>query len=417
MNPLCIRCKGKGWCGKPCEILSKFIDKAPKIKMHFSGSSPPEIFVGRIGYPNVFSGILAPSNDNLPENNFQINKQNTGIMSAPEEWFSNNLSIEQILECRAQLIYGRSTGHIKSEQKLKSVLQEIAMASKSVSTEFFLKKKPALNFTPDKVFSIMPSPALVKKICLEENPRIEKKVDYLVNDSDVKAVNALQELYKAKIITSNLQKLLSAGLLGLKKDRKMVPTRWAITAVDDTLGKELLKKIRYYPEINQIRLFHYYYNGNHFEILLLPDKFAFEVIEVAMPGNVWTTQKGETNISYSQDYESFFGRKTYAKNVVGAYYTDRLAVTEYLEKIKKQASVLVLHEEREEYYAPLGVGIIRESIRYAMKEKPEYPSTIKDAFEIMSKRLKAPIKKYHEMSWVLNNYKKQNFMRSFNWVI
>ncbi len=396
MQSLCIRCKGRGLCGKSCEILSKFIDNAPKIKLHFSGPSPPEIFVGRINYPNVFSGILAPSYDSFP-------MKNTQILSSPEEWFKNNLSIEQILEFRAQLIYGRSIQNIKSTKALKSKIQEIALSSKSISTEFFLKKKPSLNFTPSKIFSIMPSPALIKKINLEESPVVEKKVDYLVSDYDIKAVDALQELYKSKIITSHLQKLLSAGLLGLKTRRKMVPTRWAITAVDDTLSRQLLEKIRYFPEINQIQLFHHYYNGNHFEILFLPEKFSFEVIETGI-SSVWNK---ENSISFSQDYEGFFSRKTYAKNVVGAYYTDRLGVCEYLARINKQAAVLLLHEEREEYYAPLGVGIIRESVRHATSQKPETPATIEQALQIMSSRLKIPIEKYKQKSWLLNNYGKQ----------
>jgi hypothetical protein len=59
MDSLCIRCKGKGLCGKPCKILNKFSSSLPKPKVHFSGKSAPEIFVGRMGYPNVNSGILA----------------------------------------------------------------------------------------------------------------------------------------------------------------------------------------------------------------------------------------------------------------------------------------------------------------------------------------------------------------------
>jgi len=393
MNSLCIRCKGKGWCGKPCEILQRFKDNAPKVKLHFSGSSPPEIFVGRVNYPFVFSGILAP-----------VEKGDTSVLASPEEWVSNNLSIEQILEMRGQLIYGRGQSHIKSSDSLKNVTQELALSSKSVSTEIFLRKKPLMSFTPSKVFSIMANPAPLQKAILEENPKVEKKVDYLVSDYDVKAGAALQELYKSKIVTSHLQKLLSVGLLGVKSSRKMVPTRWAITAVDDTLGKALLEKIRYYQELNQIRLFHNYYNGNHFEILLLPDKFAFEVIEVSFPGNVWG---GENKAFFMQDYEGFFARKQYAKNVAGGYYADRLGVCEYLEKTKRQATCLVFHEERPEYYAPLGVGIIRENVRKAMSRKYETPETIEQALQIMSQRLKIPIEEYKKRSWVLANFGKQ----------
>ena len=179
MENLCIRCKGKGLCGKPCRILNKFIDNAPKPKLHFSGKSAPELFVGRIGYPYVNSGILAPQdNDNI--SNF----------ATAEEWSQNNFSISNVLRLRGQLIYGRAKTNIKSNDRLKQVTQELALSSKPVSTEFFLKKKPTLEFTPDSIFRPMTNPAPIKKVILEENPKVSKKVDYLTSDYDVKATTA-----------------------------------------------------------------------------------------------------------------------------------------------------------------------------------------------------------------------------------
>lgn len=426
VSGLCIRCKGKGLCGQPCKILTKFKQSAPKIKTHFSGATPPEVFVGRMNYPNVFSGILAP-------NQFG----NTTKFSTPAQWIKKDLDIETILELRGKMIYSRNTqSHIKSSTKMKQTTKELALSSKPVSTEFFLRKKPSFNFTASKFFQIMTNPAPLKKAVLEENPKVEKKVDYLTNDYDAKSVDALNELYKSKIQTTHLQKLLAVGLLGRKIKRKMVPTRWAITAVDDTLGKNLLDKIRYYKELAQIELFHHDYNGNHFEVLLLPAKFSFEVIEVSMSGSTWASDSllqedkikkvsnvnanyekesiNSTNDVYMQDYEGFYGRKQYAKNVVGAYYADRLAVCEYLEKIKRQASVLVLHEERPEYYAPLGVGIIRESLRKMFAStKKENPNTIEESLISAGLRMSSPISKHKKMSWLLENYGKQKTLKEF----
>ena len=406
MDTLCIRCKGKGLCKKPCKILAKFQDKAPKVKTHFSGNSPPEIFVGRIGYPFINSGILAPATH-----------ENTTALASPEQWVSQDLSIEQILEMRGQLIYGRAKSHIKSySNKLKQTTQELALSSKPVSTEVFLKKAPTLNFTASKFFQIITNPAPIKKANLEENPSIPKKVDYLTSDYNVKATTALAELYNSPktITTTHMQKLLSAGLLGTKNKRKMVPTRWSITAVDDTLGKQLLEKVRYYQELNQIQLFHQDYNGNHFEALLLPEKFSFEIIEVAVKGSLWQEEVGAEQDVFMQDFEGFFPRKTYASHVVGAYYADRLVVSEYLDKIKKQAAIFMCHEERPEYYAPLGVGIIRESLRKMFNQnKPEFPESIEQALIIMGQRLHAPISRYKKMSWILANYKKQKRLKEF----
>jgi hypothetical protein len=248
----------------------------------------------------------------------------------------------------------------------------------------------------------MANPAPLHRAILEENPKVEKKVDYLTSDYDVKAVDAIKELYTSRIINSHLNKLLSAGLLGVKIQRKMVPTRWAITAVDDILSKSLLEKIRYYPELQEFQIFHSNYNGNYYEFLLLPGSWAFEVIEA------WTISSG---MGFSQDYESFFPRKNYADNVTGAYYANRLAVCEYLEKTKKQASVLVLRYISSDYYAPLGVGILRELSRKAFQNQPETPVSKEEAFKIMQKRF--PAENLIEKSVILREYKKQKKLSSW----
>jgi len=396
---ICIKCKGKGWCGKPCKIYSKINPLKPKT--HFSGNSPPEIFIGRYNYPNINAGILSPEEF-----------EDTEIFAMPELWHKNKLSIPQILKNRGKLIYGRFQTHIKelsSSKKFKSLMQEISMAHKSVSTEFFLKKPVRQNNEIEKKYPIIGNAAPLKFARLQENPKIYPKVDYLVSDSDSKAANSINELYKNKIPISNIIKILSAGLLGLKKQRKLVPTRWSITATDDTLSKELLKKIRYYPEINEILLFHSKYIGNNIEILMLPDKFAFEVVEISMKGSVWQPNY----LSVMNDYEFFNGRKTYAKEVVGAYYTDRLTICEYLEKIKKQATIFFMHEETPDYNAPLGVGIIRETARQALKNPPEKFNSIQEALKQSEKRLKTPISVFTKKSTILKEYKKQLRLNQF----
>ncbi len=398
-SELCARCKGRGWCGKPCKILAKIQEFFPKTRNHFSGSSPPEVFVGRIGYPVINTGILSPQEYGNKEE-----------MSLPEIWYEKNLSIKEILNHRGQLIYSRFKSKIKDakferKNKFLNVMQEISMADKSVSTEFTLKKSVNIQPIIDKHLPIIGNPAPLKSIRLEENPHVAKKVDYLISDTNNKASSSILELYKSKIPTSNIIKILSAGLLGLKKNRKLVPTRWSVTATDDTLSKFLLEKIKYYPEISEILLFHGDYVGNHYEFLLLPDKFSFEVIEAYFSGSVWNPFSQNTSVA--QDYEGFSGRKKYASNVTGAYYTSRLVLCEYLEKIKKQASCLVMREERPEYYAPLGVGILRELGRDAFSKPPEKFSTIKNALQTSKKRLKLPTELFENRSWLLKEYKKQ----------
>jgi len=393
-------CKGKGLCGKPCRILASLKKFQPKIKLEFSGSAP-EIFVGRYKYPAIFTGILAPEEYGSTER-----------LSMPESWFKERATIEQIMQFRSQLIYSRFQSNIKKSNRFTSIMQEIALSSKPVATEFKLKKKPYVKFHLDLNMPIIGNPAPLERVRLEENPKVERKTDYVTSDYDLKAGNAIRELYKSGTEVSNIIKVLAAGLLGLKMQRRLVPSRWATTATDDTISKILLKKIKDYNQISEFLLFNSEYLGNHYEILLMPGAFGFEVIEAKMPGSAWNPNLS-SQVYIAQDYELFNGRKDYASQVTGAYYANRLAVAEYLEEIKRQSSCIVMRECREEYWAPCGVGILREASRNAFSKKPEIFQTLNEALQAAQKRLRMPIAQFTGRSRIIEEFKKQKRISDF----
>ncbi|MEK6926794.1 MAG: hypothetical protein AABX11_00020 [Nanoarchaeota archaeon] len=350
-------------------------------KKEISGSSPPEIFVGRWNYPNVYTGILSPEEYG-----------NTKILSSPEIWHSKKLSIAEILANRNKLIYGRTQNNIKNLQcNFISVMKEVAMTESSISTELTLKKPIETQKEQAPNNPLISRAAEIIHARLQENTKIKPKVDYLVSDIHSKSKDSIIELSKSPIETSTISKILSAGLLGLKNNRKLVPTRWSITAVDDTISKANLEKVRFYPEIKEILTFSSEYLGNHYEFLLLPNNYQFEVIEISL-----------SNAGVWKDYESLTPRKSYADSVTGAYYANRLALSEYLQKIKRQASCLVIREIRPEYSSPLGVGILRQISREAFQSIPEKSSTLKDALNKIQSRLKQPISNYTSKSIILN---------------
>lgn len=397
MDNLCIKCKGKGLCGKPCKILSRFKEAFPKPKIHFSGESPPEIFVGRVGYPFVNSGIFAPSDGS-----------SLAGFSTAEDWSKNNFSIENVLRLRSRLVYGQNKTDIKSRSSFKKITQELALSSKPLLTEFFLKREPRFDFKFDSVFRPIMNSAPIRKVVLEENPKVLKKVEYLTADSDSLATTAIKEL-SSYIKVDHIQKLLSVGLLGLKSSRKMVPTRWAITATDDIVSKYLLEKVKYYSELSEFFVFSGSFLGNYIKVLFLPGKFSFEAIEVWF--NREDSQKDSNAVT--SDYETFFGRKDYASNVTGGYYAMRLSVTECLEKMKRQATVLVFREILPEYYAPLGVGIVRECTRRALSNSPERFDSLQSALDYLGGKIMTPIEDLKNRSWVLGNYGKQKTLKEF----
>lgn len=401
MQEQCIQCKGRGFCGKPCKILSSLKQYQPKISLEFSGTTPPEIFVGRYNYPEVFSGILAPAEHG-----------DTEALSMPELWHKNKSSILDIMNFRSRMIYSRFTTSIRSSKdKLKDKMQEFALASKPVDASFTLKKKPHASIELDKHVAMLGNPAPLEKVSIDSNIKVEKKVDYLSNDTDVKATLAMNELYNSKISVSNIIKILTAGLLGKKFQRKLVPTRWAVTATDDTLSKAMLENIKHYPELQEYQLFNANYLGNYYEILLMPSCWSFEVIEISSQGYFGKGIQKEP--AAWQDYEFFKGRKEYANSVTGAYYANRLAVSEYLERIHRQASCLIFREVREEYFAPCGVGILRETCRSAFEQKPKKFNTVDEAFEDAQTRLKFPISVFTQKSILLRNSKEQKKLFQF----
>lgn len=365
------------------------------VKQNFTGTSPPSIFCGHHGYPKVYVGILAPTK----------HQENAEMLDFPEEWYKQKASIEQILNYRGQLIYSRFKSPVKNPKgKLVEATQELAIAKKPVDVEIKLKKNPRFKFTFNNWFAPIGNPAPILQAKLAENPRVERRVNYLVSDFDLKAQDAVSELYKYHIPVSRIQKIFSSGSLGLPVQRKFVPTRWSITAVDDILGKLLTEKIKTFQEISEYMLFSNEYLANHFEILLIPGSYQYEFVEA------WDVDKIQPSIG--SDFEPYWGRDSYAFTTAGAFYAAKLAVMEYLEKIKRQAAILIVREVKPEYYAPVGVWKIRETVRDAFNKPVEKFNSIENALQrIYSKLI---IKdKWVNKSKLLRNLKEQKKIKEF----
>ncbi|MGO9645308.1 MAG: hypothetical protein ACLPY5_11240 [Candidatus Bathyarchaeia archaeon] len=78
------------------------------------------------------------------------------------------------------------------------------------------------------------------------------------------------------------------------------------------------------------------------------------------------------------DHEPYEGRTTYAA-VGGCYYSCRLAAAEALQRVQRQAAVLVIREIRPGYILPVGVWNVRESVRAAFRTEPVSFDTFNDA--------------------------------------
>ena len=320
----------------------------------FASFSPPTVFVGsRLQYPNVNVGILSP-----PEK-----VEDAWIYDAPNFWSERNFSIKDIVELRSGMINSRFRTNVYNirNNRFLDIAQEVGMAMEQVDLEIELKKKPKVNLEFNDVLMPMGPSANLKKAKIVGNTKISSKVDKVVSDTDLKATDAIKYLYSKDFNEHSLSQLLSIGVLGVKKNRKLVPLRWSITGIDDSLSKELLSKIKDFSLVNDYEVYFDGYFGNYYFILFFPENFSYELFETFVP------QYG--NIKVGTDYESYYGRKSYASSTAGGYYSVRFAITEHLNDRKRQASVLVFRFITNEYIAPLGVWVTREATRKSLRNK------------------------------------------------
>lgn len=333
--------------------LKEMTKKHPKPKEDFFGAAP-NLFVGRYGYPKVNVGIL--SNENVNQD-----------YDSPKTWYNKGFDIPKIVSMRSFLINSNQKMKVKSfNDRLKDMMQEVGMAKKPVDVEVNLKKKPHYKLEVDRDITPYGPSVKLKKAQVTENPKIPTKVEKVYSDTDLKATEAVNYLSKHEFDEHYLTKLLSAGTLGVKNQRKMVPTRWSITATDDMLGKKNIKKIKDYHNRTDYKLYYGHYMGNYYIIMFFPEIWSYELFETYMPNEAWKMDELKT----FTDYEGYEGRKKYAFNTVGGYYAARLPVTEHLVNKKRQGSALLLRFVTDEYWVPLGVWVVRQTVRRTLENKP-----------------------------------------------
>ena len=394
---LCLICKGgRNLCGNtPCPLLPRIIiapEIRKRIKTELFGPGY-NIFVGRSGYPNVGIGPMVAM-DNVPH------------LDSPGEWFG--MEYQNIVKLRSYLIRSKQRENIFSRSRLVTESQEIALSSKPPDIELKFKKKPVYHVSFSDIVQPMGPTAPLEKLKVVDNPKIPKIVDKIVSD-DLTATQSSFMLYRSGLDVHKVTSILSSGALGREKNRKLVPTRWSITAVDDIIAKELMRRIRDYPPINEYMVFESTYLDNHFVILMMPGNWEFENFEAWAPGSFWSANLKRPEIL--EEYEPFHGRTTYAEEEGGGYYASRISCCEYLNSINRQARVVVFREVYEGYVIPLGVWVVRETSRNAYKNRPMKFSTIEEALNYCDSRLRLPLKEYLKKSIILRQSRLSEWMR------
>ena len=367
-------------------------------KLDIAGSSPTEVFVGRWGYPKVFVGPMVP-----PEFG------DTSLLGTPERW--RYISMEDIVNFRSKLVRGMHVANVHDVEKgkMEEKLRDLALAERPADVEVEFLKKPIarVNFF-DEVQPFGPSADM--KNFEVGNVRSDKQLEKKYGDTDAVATTAMVELYQRNMPVSQIQRALSAGTLGLGKNRKFVPTRWSITAVDDTLSKNNREEVKEFEPIDVIYAYYDEALDNRWLIFFMPGNWQYESIEAWWPGTVWN--EGGKEISMIGSYEGYKGRSKYAE-MGGCYYSGRLAVTERLQLLQKQAKVLILREVHEGYIMPVGVWNVREHVRQTLATEPVVLHTKEEMFSYIERKLDIRRKDWIKNSRVLSDMLTQRTINDY----
>jgi DNA repair protein NreA len=281
------------------------------------------------------------------------------------------------------------------------------MASKSAESEALFERRPVADIEQEKDLgeSAPFGPVAPLKSFKTSQLSVDKRLENVYYDKDLRAVEAVIDLYQNEVEVSRIHRVLSMGMLGLQKNRRLVPTRWSISATDDIISVSLIKSIDTHSRIDLYEVYQYSHLGNHYSVILIPDVvWSFEMQEV------WFDNNG--NLGMGVDFEDANGLDHYP-SIAGAYFAARLGIAEYLSRRRRKAAALVLREIHSDYVMPVGVWQIREGIREALKKDNRQFDTFENALSFACLNLSVSRKEWIRNSKIYKNVKEQMRITDF----
>jgi len=353
-----------------------------------SGSSPPSVFVGTYNYPKVNVGPMVPPIHG-----------DTEILDAPERWTGK--SLDEIVNYRLNLVRGIQKVPVNDPTgRYIENLQELAMSEHATDSDVqFTKATSAVGLLDG--YNAPFGPIGEIKSAKFSNSPVERKIEKVYYDRDLLANDAVLKLYNSGIDISQIQKCFSIGMMG--KKRKLVPTRWSITATDDIISNDLVQQSLEFSVIDRYEVYHYEHLGNLFSVVLFPHRWLYEMIEAWYSNGV---------LGFGSDHEGVKGID-HPPEIAGAYYSAKLAVVEHLVVNELQSGALVLREIRPEYAIPIGVWQIREGVREAMKQQPVIASSFENALDVASKSMSISRKEWLEHGSIVQLMKQKTISDFF----
>lgn len=322
------------------------------------GFTPPSIFVGSSNYPIVKMGPVITTTIKDIELKGNI-----------EKW--SKINYNTLLHLRSSMI--RCYGYNKiyeTETKFASDLQEILLYESysalnlnidQYERSILINDNFNKNENPDMQFGYTLPIERLYKLSPVRN-RTNNRIEKVFYDTDLDSKSAIIDLYFNNVLIDKIQSIFSMGMTGKKNNRRIIPTKWSITATDKIISDHLINRIKVNRSVDKISMYKYEHYNNYYCIIITPSEtWSMEYFEIWINGE----KKYDKIIS---DFENEREKKT-IPNTAGAFFAVRLSVAEFLHKIKKIGSVVIFRLIYPLYNIPLGVWQVRQGVRYAFADQ------------------------------------------------
>jgi len=323
-----------------------------------ASSSPPSGVVGEHGYPKVrvYVGVGA-------ERSIDVK-----FLEDPPRWWERSLTLEDVIKLRSEMINIINEGryHVKDVDKLYSrEISLIQVSDRPVDCEVRVDKVLDRNIMFD--LKLLPlSMRVIGSIRVSTNPHIDHRIEKIIHDHDLKARDAIIELYRNGVDIYSIQRALSFGLLGTRRFRKIVPTRWAITAVDRTVTRYLREEVKKFSEVPEFELYQIEYMNNRFTVIVLPGDIKIRWIEFWYPraGMEHRDNRPVLSLEIVEDL------KGEVDTMDGGFEAARMGILESLYKRRRKGKIIMIREILPNYYVGVGNWHIREDMRRIFELRP-----------------------------------------------
>jgi hypothetical protein len=300
------------------------------------GSSPPAAVVGEHGWPQVAVYFGEPPD---------VFGEEARRYDDPRLLWG--LPLEEIAKLRSYVTFG--VRRAKTPWELGE-LPYVAVSARPVDVEMKFTKPPS----PQILFDLREKPmgprAPLERTRVVENPAVPRQLDRLAAE-DLAAGEAAVELYARGVDLYIVQRAFALGLLGARHRRRLVPSRWAITAVDVAVGNWLAAMVRDLPEVSDTLYGYGEYLDNRYLVVVRPGPLRFVYLER------WQSGGRTAEVLVKENVQGV--RST----LDGGFEAARLAVLEKLLALGRRGSVAVVRWIGEGYYVSVGNWQIRETIR------------------------------------------------------